>query len=184
MPDPRPPSVVIAPFANERVREWQASRFRELIEAILRLEGYPVTVVGTGAQRPRANEIVRGLSSDQVGNACGSLAWNDLLALIHSAPYVVANNSGIGHLAASRGAWTLCVFAASHATTEWMPRGPRVVTISRSLSCAPCSVGGDFCPNGVACMSGLEAEKIFWLFYRIREERQLRLAGGRRTMGA
>ena len=57
MPDPRPPSVVIAPFANERVREWQASRFRELIEAILRLEGYPVTVVGTGAQRPGRTKL-------------------------------------------------------------------------------------------------------------------------------
>jgi ADP-heptose:LPS heptosyltransferase len=164
------PSVVIAPFANERVREWPARMYSELIDIIVRLEGYRVTIVGTRGQRVRANAIVRGLSSEQVANTCGSLAWSDLLALIDSSAYVVANNSGIAHLAASRGVWTLCIFAASHAMSEWMPRGPRVVTISRSLSCSPCSIGADLCPNDLACMSGLEADEIFWRFQRIREE--------------
>ncbi len=54
-------------------------------------------------------------SSEQVSNACGKLRWAELVEAIDEAPYVVANNSGVAHLAARRGRWTLCIFSASHA---------------------------------------------------------------------
>lgn len=163
------PPVVISPFANERVRQWPAGHFRELIELIWREHGLPVVVVGTRGQRALANDIVRGLSSERVTNACGTMAWGDLVAAVDAAPYVVANNSGVAHLAAGRGRWTLCIFSASHAYNEWMPRGPNVVTIVRALPCSPCSLGTDRCPNGVACMVDLRPAEVFWRFDQARE---------------
>lgn len=161
--------VVISPFANERVRQWPHHHFRELVETIWREHGLPAVIVGTRGQRALANEIVRGLSSERVRNACGTMSWGELIAAVDQAPYVVANNSGVAHLAAGRGRWTLCVFAASHAYAEWMPRGPRVVTIARTVACSPCSVGLDFCPNGVACMVELRPSDVFWRFHYARE---------------
>jgi len=172
--------VLISPFANERVREWPADRYRELVDVILRSESHPVAIIGTRQQRVRANAIVRGFASEKVINACGSLAWDELLIQVDRAPYVVANNSGIAHLAASRGTWTLCIFAASHAMHEWMPRGPKVVSICRTLSCSPCSVGAsDYCPNEFACMADLEAADIFWRFHSIRRSHKARLMPAR-----
>ena len=126
------PAVVISPFANERVRQWPARNYRELIEIIGREHGFPVMVVGTREQRAAANDLVRGLSSEQVSNACGKLRWAELVEAIDEAPYVVANNSGVAHLAAGRGRWTLCIFSASHAVEEWMPRGPLAVTVFKT----------------------------------------------------
>ncbi len=56
------PAVVISPFANERVRQWPARNYRELIEIIGREHGSPVVVVGTREQRAAANDLVRGLA--------------------------------------------------------------------------------------------------------------------------
>jgi ADP-heptose:LPS heptosyltransferase len=168
MPEDASPPVVISPFANERVRQWPAAHFRGLIELIWRQHGLTTLVVGTRAQRASANLIVRGLSSDVVTNCCGTMRWREVVAAVEAAPYVVANNSGVAHLAAARGRWTLCVFAASHSPLEWMPRGPQVVTVSRPLPCAPCSLGHARCPNGVACMVDLSPADVFWRFDQAR----------------
>jgi ADP-heptose:LPS heptosyltransferase len=162
------PPVVISPFANERVRQWPAAHFHELIGMIWREHGLRSLVVGTRAQRVSANLIVRGLSSQIVANACGTMSWREVVAAVDAAPYVVANNSGVAHLAAARGRWTLCIFAASHSPREWMPHGPFVVTVVRRLPCAPCSIGSDLCPNGVACMTDLGARDVFWRFDQAR----------------
>jgi ADP-heptose:LPS heptosyltransferase len=113
------------------------------------------------------------------------MSWGELIGAIDSAPYVVSNNSGVGHLAASRGRWTLCIFAASHAYNEWMPRGPYVVTVTSVLSCSPCSVGTDLCPNGVACMVDLHPAEVFWRFDHARNSAlAIEARGAKATGGA
>ena len=161
--------VVVSPFANERLRQWPWRHYRTLIERIVRDEELPVVVVGTRGQRASANDIVRGLSSEMVANACGVWSWPELVRAVDAAPYIVANNSGVAHLAASRGKWTLCIFSASHAWNEWMPRGPRAVTVVKATPCSPCEIGRDRCPNGVDCMFGLEPDEVLWCFHRARE---------------
>jgi ADP-heptose:LPS heptosyltransferase len=160
--------VIVSPFANERVRQWPARHFHELIKAILSEHALPVMVVGTREQRASANDIVRGLSSEQVSNTCGTLRWSELVQAIDEAPYVVGNNSGIVHLAAARGRWTLCIFSGSHAYNEWMPRGPFVVTIVKALLCSPCGSGDERCPNDVACMAELPPLEVFRRFEQAR----------------
>jgi hypothetical protein len=168
--------IIMAPFANECVKEWPLCHFRELAEIIVREHGFAVAVVGTRAQRAAANDLVRGLSSEDVINACGRWSWAELSRAIDAAPYVVANNSGVAHLAASRGRWTLCLFAGSHAVSEWGPRGPNVVTISMRLPCAPCGLGPERCPNGLVCMAEIKPSMVF---RRFDEARKRELAADR-----
>jgi ADP-heptose:LPS heptosyltransferase len=167
MSDPAP-QIVIAPFANERIREWPPEHFRRLIALLLEDPEARIAVVGTLAQRARANDIVRAFPSTRVENTCGRLSWDDLLGLIDAAPFVVANNSGVAHLAAKRGRWTLCLFSGSHAFVEWSPRGPRVVVCSLDIPCSPCGLGGDKCPNGHACMVELKPETVLAQFEAAR----------------
>jgi ADP-heptose:LPS heptosyltransferase len=93
------------------------------------------------------------------------MSWTELVATIDSAAYVVANNSGVAHLASSRHQWILCLFASSHSYVEWMPRGPKTVVVSRAPACAPCEAGGSLCPNGLSCMVKLEPETAFKFFH-------------------
>ena len=164
MAQSQPNPVVISPFANERLRQWPSWHFRELIQIIWREHNLRSLVVGTRAHRILANDIVRGISSEHAINACGNLTWRELVAAVDEAPYVVSNNSGVAHLAAARGRWTLCVFSASHAYCEWMPRGPFVVTITRVVPCSPCAIASDRCPNDHVCMADLQPAEVFWRF--------------------
>lgn len=168
--------VVISPFANERVREWPIGHYRRFIERVLREHKVPIAIVGTAPQRARANEVVRGFAAPDVMNLCGKLSWPGLVALVDAAPYVVANNSGIAHLAALHGRWTLCLFSGSHSYIEWIPRGPRAIVVSRITACAPCELGPADCPHGVACLSDLEPDAAFDFFEEVRAYRGLRSA--------
>lgn len=147
--------AVVAPFANERVREWPLEHFRAAVDLLRRT--HRVLVVGSPAQRLRANLLVRGFAAREVVNACGRTRWADVVAAVDEADLVVANNSGIAHLAAARGRWTLCIFSGSHPYQQWRPVGPRVVTVTRRTACSPCRLAGDPCPNGLACLADLDA---------------------------
>jgi ADP-heptose:LPS heptosyltransferase len=161
------PPVLISAFANERAREWPCRHFRRFIELILADPAASVLLVGTRAQRVRGNEIVRGFSAERVVNGCGTMTWDQLVDAVDAAPYVVSNNSGIAHLAAMRDHWTLCLFSSSHAYVEWIPRGPKVVVIERVVSCGPCCLGGDYCPNGRVCMYDMDPDVVFRHFRQI-----------------
>ena len=160
--EPRP--VVVAPFANERLREWPTHHYRRLIELIRREHKAPVIIVGTRPQRIRGNEIVRSFPAPDVANTCGQLSWDQIVALVDGAAYVVSNNSGIAHLAADGGVWTLCLFSGSHSFVEWMARGPRIVTMTRMTLCSPCDNRGEQCPNRHACLVDLDPETVFQVF--------------------
>ena len=163
MTAPGKPRVVLSPFANERIREWPRSHFSRLIELQLQ-DGLQTIVVGTAAQRSRANYLVRRFPAPDVINACGTMTWAALVATVQSAAFVVSNNSGVAHLSASLEKWTLCLFAGSHSWIEWMPRGSRVITISAKPPCAPCELGPDLCPNDIACMVQLKADAAYAAF--------------------
>lgn len=145
--------VVVAPFANERIREWPVDNLRRLIARGLE-DDLDFLVSGTRAHRSLANDIVRDFPSHRVVNGCGQTSWAELQAMLIEAPFVVANNSGIAHQAAFLGAWVLCLFAGSHSWVEWMPRGARVVTLTASASCVPCE--RHYCLNGFACLAQID----------------------------
>ena len=150
--------IIIAPFANERIREWPLANFQRFIELGL-ADGYNFAISGTWPQRALANTLVRPFPSDRVVNFCGTTDWREMQTLLRRAPFVVANNSGIAHLAADLGQWLLCLFAGSHSWMEWMPRGPKVVTLARMPACAPCNSGR--CPNQRDCMINLTADLAY-----------------------
>jgi ADP-heptose:LPS heptosyltransferase len=151
-------SIVMAPFANGRMKEWRDSNFQRFIDLGLE-NGYMFQLVGALTQRPLADDLVRRYPAHQVENLCGAISWAELTSAIEDAAFVVANDSGIGHLAASIGQWVLCIFSAKHSWVEWMPRGPRVVTLVRAPACSPCNAGS--CPNSLACMDLLSADFAF-----------------------
>jgi heptosyltransferase-2 len=163
------PPIVFSPFANERMREWPIGHYRRLIELTLAYFPNKVVITGTRVQRARANDLVRGLPSTRVINTCGTMPWPQVVETVDRAYFVVANNSGIAHLAAAAGRWVLCLFAGSHAFQEWMPRGPKVVLLSRVTDCSPCEVGAQRCPNGIACMTELGPDSAFQLFLEVFE---------------
>src|SRR6185312_2205433 len=121
-------AIVIAPLSNDTLRDWPLTHFERLAGLCVDRLDARIDCVGIRAQRVAVNQIVRNFPPDRVRNLCGTMAWADTAGLLRSASCVVANNSGIAHLAAELGVPTVCVFGASHNPYEWMARGPRVTT--------------------------------------------------------
>lgn len=156
-------SVVVAPFSNSGIRDWPGRNYAALIGLLLdRLpEAEPISVVGMRTHRLRACEIVRAFPATRVANLCGRQAREELIATLRGAACVIANNSGVSHLAASLGAPTVSIFAGTHNRREWRALGGNVVLISRAIGCSPCQLDhGQVSPYDKACLRGIAPETV------------------------
>ena len=154
-------TVVIAPFSNSLIRDWPLVRYRALVALLIQDPDVRVLVVGAASQWVGANEVVRAFPTERVVNSCGYTAWSDVLDQIGRADCVIANNSGLAHIAAGMGRRTLCVFGASHSPYEWMPRGSAVTIVTKRVECSPCGLDSEgACPFGVRCLAEIEPEQV------------------------
>jgi heptosyltransferase-2 len=155
-------TVVVAPFSNSRTRDWPAHHYNRLIGLLIQDSNIRVLVIGSSSQWVGANEVVRDYPADRVVNSCGWMAWSEVLEQIAAADCVIANNSGVAHIAGSMGRTTLCVFGGSHSPYEWMARGPAVTVITRKVECSPCGLDVDAaCPYGVRCLVEIPPERVY-----------------------
>jgi ADP-heptose:LPS heptosyltransferase len=154
--------VVVAPFSNAFIKDWPPEYYRQLIELCVERGGVRAIVVGTSGQRELGNQIIRALPAPAVENRCGTMSWLELGALIDGSAAVVGNDSGVAHLAATRGARTICIFGGSKSVFEWMARGPRVVVLQKRTSCSPCAIHHhSLCPYQKRCLSEISPEQVF-----------------------
>lgn len=155
--------IIIAPFSNSDIRDWQAEHYRDLIRLLLEAPAIAgaVRIIGTRSQCIRAAEIVRPFQSERVINDCGRLSWGEVETLLRTADCVIGNNSGIAHLAAHLGVPTVCVFSGAHQRTEWRPLGFNVALVSRAVGCAPCMLHREAdCPYGKSCLDLITPEIV------------------------
>lgn len=155
-------ALVIAPLSNDPLRDWPLPSFARLARLCLDRLDAEISYVGIRAQRVAVNQIVRGFPPDRVRNLCGAMSWAETGELVRSATCVVANNSGVAHLAAGMGRPTVCVFGASHNPYEWMARGPSVITLHKRTGCAPCAFGQlPDCPFDKRCLREISPDTVF-----------------------
>lgn len=155
--------IVVAPFSNSGIRDWPGSHFAQLIGLLLdRLsELAPIRVIGTPSQRLKACEIARDYPATRVANLCGRLSWEEMVATVAGAGCVIANNSGVSHLAGHFGVPTVSIFAGTHNRREWGALGRNVVIVSRAIGCAPCQLDhGQTSPYDKACLREIAPETV------------------------
>ncbi|HWI85664.1 MAG TPA: glycosyltransferase family 9 protein [Sphingomonas sp.] len=154
-------SIVIAPFSNGDIRDWQPGHFSTLIGLLLdRWDGL-IRVIGTRSQATRAAAIVRPYDATRVISECGRLAWEEVMTEMRRAACVIGNNSGVTHVSGWLGVPTICIFGGSHQRLEWHPSGLGVRTISRAIGCAPCLLHRTSqCPYDKACLSQIAPETV------------------------
>lgn len=100
------------PLADETIKQWPAERFALLANHVVRRHGARVVLVGSAADRARA-EAVLGMMSVPGVNLAGQLNLGELGALCELADLYVGNDAGPTHVAAAVGCPTLAVFGPS-----------------------------------------------------------------------
>ena len=154
--------IVVAPFSNSLLRNWPLDRYVALIGMLLARVDGDVLLAGSADQFEQLEGIRELLDGDRrVVNLAGQVDWAGLTDVVASADLVIANNSGVAHLAASRGTPTLAIYSASHQPQEWGPRGETVRVLMAAVPCSPC--GHDKlpdCPHDHLCMTLIEPENV------------------------
>jgi ADP-heptose:LPS heptosyltransferase len=161
-----PPSakcIVVAPLSNSTVRDWPLDRYIRLVGMLLaENEGY-VVLVGSRDQLTSLNQICQRHGGEpRLVNLGGRIDWSELAGVLRRADLVIANNSGVAHLAAACGRPTLAIYSGSHQPQEWGPRGASVHTVTAVVPCSPCGYERlELCPHDHRCMTLIEPETIF-----------------------
>jgi ADP-heptose:LPS heptosyltransferase len=164
-PPPTSPSakcIVIAPFSNSRVRDWPLDRYKRLVGLLLNEVGAQIVLVGTRGQAAQLASLCQAYDgNDHLVNLGGQTDWSGLTAVLRRADLVIANNSGVAHLAAACGRPTLAIYSGSHQPQEWGPRGQAIRVITAAVSCSPCGYEKlELCPRDHLCMTLIEPDTV------------------------
>lgn len=128
--------IVIAPGASIELRVWPY--YAELIQWLCsRFPSRKVVIVGAKTERDW-NEKLAGISVPNLDNQIEKTSLDELIAVCRTASLVIANDSGVGHVAGTlAGAPTLVLFGPGDPAYV-RPLGPRVQVLRKELPCSPC----------------------------------------------
>jgi heptosyltransferase-2 len=136
LPDDGRPVVALAPGAVGPSKRWPLGHYAQLAQTLV-AEGHAVWVLGSPAEAPAAEEIVRA-AGPSARNLTATDLRNAILAL-RLASTAVSNDSGLLHVAAAIGTPTVGIFGPT-SPWHWAPLNPlaAVIEAPTEVPCRPC----------------------------------------------
>lgn len=152
--------VCLHPGAKLLSRRWPVERFTAVAQRVLDA-GWSVALTGSAGEAALTAAIAARLqapSGRAVADLSGQTTLGSLAGVVARAALVVANDTGISHLAAALS--TPSVIVSSGADAErWAPLDrKRHRVFWQAAACRPCS--HDECPTGHACALGVSADRV------------------------
>lgn len=153
------PYVVVHPGGNWDLKRWPARFFVEWIRLFLREHPWRILICGTKPEETLAREIQSHFSQGEVASVCGKTSVDVLAFLLKRARFLISNDSGPIHLAASQRTKILGLFGpTSPAETGPLSDG-KVLILHKDVGCEiPCYFRS--C-NYRVCMDWITPEEVF-----------------------
>jgi len=134
---------IVAPGAGWSPRRWPAKRFSEVTRRLYEKQRWNPVICGSTSERALSIGITENLSDIDVLDLTGRTDLLQLCAIVARARIVVANESGIAHLAALFGIRSVWVMGGGH-FGRFVPRteeecGSTPRGVSYPMSCYGCN---------------------------------------------
>jgi lipopolysaccharide heptosyltransferase II len=159
--------VGICPGANHATKQWPWEKFAELASHLIREENLKVALFGGKGDEGLCGLIVervlRETNRDAIMNFAGSTSLLETAAAMDSCDAVVANDTGLLHLAVARKRRVVGIYGPTVKEFGFFPDGMGNKVLERSgLYCRPCShLGGARCPEGhFRCMKEISVHEV------------------------
>lgn len=155
------PVLALAPGAEfGGAKRWPASHFAALARAVVAQQpAMQVILLGSPKDKEACSEVAQQLTGAQVFNLAGVTSLAEAIALIAISSAVVANDSGLLHIASALNSPVVALYGPTdpdHAP----PFSDLAASISLRLACAPCKQRE--CPLGHQdCMVKLAPELVW-----------------------
>lgn len=151
--------VCIHPGARAKTRRWPAERFAQVANA-LAAQGLRIVITGNAAEGELARRV--GAATAVAGPAPLDLARDislgALAVVISRARLLVANDTGVSHIAAGVGTPSVIVFSAAD-PARWAPLdSKRHRAIYAAVDCRPCAYAS--CPIGHPCALAVDPAAV------------------------
>ena len=136
---PGRPLVVFAPGAEfGAAKRWPAAHFAQLAKAIFDMDPLAqVALLGSPKDRQACDDVVAGSGAAAIFNLAGTTSLGEAIALIARADAVVANDSGLLHIASALNRPVVALYGPTDPD-----HAPPFSDVARSLSlrlaCSPC----------------------------------------------
>ncbi|HMN79738.1 MAG TPA: glycosyltransferase family 9 protein [Burkholderiaceae bacterium] len=152
----RGPFAIVHPGSQLPSRRWLPERFALVAEEVAR-RGLAVVLTGSSGEASIAS-AVRSACRSPVHELTGRTTLGDLAALVEAATLVVANDTGISHVAAAVRTPSVIVACGSD-VKRWAPLDWRLHRVHWAPSpCRPCSHAS--CPTAHECATGVPAYEV------------------------
>lgn len=116
------PIAVVHPGAAAPGRRWPAARFGAVVDALTR-SGHHVVLTGDTGERTLCDDVVRAAGAAarrHVEVLAGRTSITELAAVVGTADLLVANDTGVAHLATAFGTPSVVLFGPTP-PSEWGP---------------------------------------------------------------
>lgn len=148
--------VCLHPGSRAATRRWPADAFAVVADA-LAARGWRVVITGSDDERPITQAVVRGMHAGAVDLA-GLTSLGVLAALLTGARLLVANDTGVAHVAHAVCVPSVVIYTAS-SPARWAPADrQRHRPIYHPVDCRPCTHAQ--CPIGHPCATGVTPDIV------------------------
>jgi len=150
-------NLIIHPKSKGNGREWGLKNYHQLIQSLPK-ESFHILITGLKEEE----NIIRGelpelLNTEGVQNVMGQLTLEEMISLINQADGLVASGTGVLHLAASLGKFTVGLFPPIRPIHpgRWGPVGPNATYLVLDKNCSDCKNS-----TKCACMQSIKVSQV------------------------
>lgn len=135
------PWLAVAPGAKHPAKRWPAERFAAVARAHADRHGARVLVLGGPDDRAEMRVVESAVPGAVVWPADGPL--DEVAAALERCALLLANDSGLVHLAEAVGTPVVAVFGPTVRAWGYFPLDPRSRVVEKDVACRPCSKAGE-----------------------------------------
>jgi lipopolysaccharide heptosyltransferase II len=161
----------IIPSAQWPGKRWPLAYFRQVIKALAENSSLRLIVMG-GPEDTFCEFLCRDLPRERVINAQGKLSIGETAALIERCDLVLANDTGLMHVADALDVPQVLILGPTSAELGCLPFHPRSQILEESLWCRPCSKNGQApCIRGRRyCLERILPDRVLTAISRVLGE--------------
>jgi ADP-heptose:LPS heptosyltransferase len=150
------PYVCIHAGARTATRRWPPERFAQVADT-LAAQGLQIVLTGNGSEAALASRVGALMQRESI-NLARDISLGALAVVIAQARLLVANDTGVSHLAAALGTPSVILFMAAD-PARWAPLDTASHrALFHPVDCRPCSHAS--CPIGHPCAQALAGDQV------------------------
>ncbi len=159
--------IGVCPCARHGNKMWPAQRYAEAAGSLAARRGLSLLLFGGADEREMCATIEASVNGERphvsVLNLAGRLSLLETACAMDRCAVVLANDTGLMHIAEARGVPVVAVFGPTVGQFGFFPRGDRAAVVEHpGLSCRPCThIGLPGCPLGhFRCMNEITVDAV------------------------